>query len=1747
MADAIHASGIREGDRALADVRVGVLGPLTVHDVTGPIHVGGIHRRRLLAFLASRVGTVVSVDAIVDALWDDDPPPTAVKTLQTHIVRLRRSLDAHADVIETVPGGYRLTLDAAALDAARFERAVDEAVQLASAGDHTGVAATLAGALQLWRGPAYLEFRETSFGAAEALRLDELRFTAREYLAAAQVASGGAIAAVVDLERLVHDAPGRERAWQLLMQALNATGRQHDALGAYQRARRALAEFGLEPGAELRRAERQIVEPEPRSVPPAGTSMLAAALRTSSAMYGREHERTLLQVAWEAAKSGSGQIRILSGPLESGRTRIAADLAGRVLADGAVVEYVRGGDLLTLVEQAPALRAPSAGAIVDHIAARSRATPLLLIVDDAEWATEGAIAAIRALADATQQLSMLLLLIIDPGDGGPAVNAVRRLEPELAMTIEIGPMPPDDIVAIVTADGVDPAEAGAIAATSNGLPGVARREAAAWAERTASERLRAAAASSLGAVNQARQARASVLDEVVELVQARARRDELWSARWAGRQPYRSLTAYGPQDADLFVGRERLVAELAARVLEHKHVAVVGASGSGKSSLVRAGLVPLARSGRLPGATPWEAHVIVPGFDPLAALDAIEDLDAPGHTLLVVDQFEEVFSAAPVVVDRFAQQLVEVGDDPRLDVHVVLVVRSDEYAKLAATGGLAGSVASSQLIVGAPSADELRRIVIEPARRTGVAVEPALVDVVIDDVGGHDAALPLVSAALAEVWERRDGGTLTAATYLEIGGVASAVERLGELAVASVGPEHVDELRSVLLALADITDDGIWTRQRVSVDQLGDHTRAVDALVDARLVVRDDRTVEIAHEVAFRAWPRLARWLEEARSDLVLDRDVRVAARMWDAGDRSDDLVYRGTRLHVALEWADRNAGTAPALVGEFLAAGRQLGEREQLAILDQLERERRARRRLSTALVAGAVLLCLALVAGAVALVSRSRAEDAATLASQRQADAETARGDAEQARIAADDAAAIAVERRAEAEDAQRDAESERDRAQIGRLVAESERQLETQLDRAFLLAVEARQRDDTPATRGALFTALTANLTSERATPASWVVGTIVHRTNSSLLGFLAGRPRVQFDVAVSGDGSTIAAAGWDTDAAGGLVLVFDAATRQEIGRVDTADFALKVVVSPDGRYVVASDGGSLYRLDTTTGETEVRHENAIDMLLHPDGRRLVLQYGGAYSVWDVATFAPVTAARTSIGGFAVLRFASDGSLVAVRRDRNVVDFVEFDTGDVLRSVTLESSGSTIALVDFAVSADQSTLAGSEEQGQVYLWDLATGALEGSADDRPGFVWDIEFHPTDPRLLVLGLSGGGIALYDVVRDRQLGDELTVYGATTRAAAFDAEGDLLVAASDNGLVSLWGRNDEDALVVDRVDEIDRRSKSPALAGDGSSMVVTTVDQSVAIYRLGSDSPPVFVHRADGTQITTHACCYLVSGDGSTFLSGDGGRKQAIAVDTTSGEIVWAANDRIFNQGIWGAAISPDGDLAAMTDAVTLRIWNTRTGELVSSSYLDELSEDHWSALPMFSHDGTHLYLQAGLEVLRFEVGEYDEPERRIPSPTLLGTDAVEVPGSDDIVAGGLDGSLLRWDTATGAVVARGRTAGSVMPHAISVSPDGTLVAVYRLTRAEIELFDAATLTAIGRPFPAGDFVFKPNFTSDSRGLVGNGVYDNEVTLWELDPDVWQERACHAAGRNLTRDEWAEYIGDDEPYRRTCDQWPPG
>ena len=289
--------------------------------------------------------------------------------------------------------------------------------------------------------------------------------------------------------------------------------------------------------------------------------------------------------------------------------------------------------------------------------------------------------------------------------------------------------------------------------------------------------------------------------------QARTLSDPATPARAAneGICPFKGLASFEPVDADYFFGRERLVAELVARLVGAGFLGIVGPSGSGKSSVLRAGLLPALAGGVLPGSGGWWRLLMRPGERPLQELrrvlvsgakdplgEALDTLPANGRLLLAVDQLEELFTECRSDTERaeFADILARAAADPHRRAIVVVALRADFYGRFAVYPGLTELFGANQVLVGPMQASELRRVVELPAGRVGLRVDPDLADALVDDVEGEPGALPLLSTSLLELWQKRSDKTLTLAAYRESGGVHGAVARLAEGTYARVPAEQ---------------------------------------------------------------------------------------------------------------------------------------------------------------------------------------------------------------------------------------------------------------------------------------------------------------------------------------------------------------------------------------------------------------------------------------------------------------------------------------------------------------------------------------------------------------------------------------------------------------------------------------------------------------------------------------------------------------------------------------------------------------------------------------------------------------------------------------------------------------------------------------------------------------------------------------------------------------------------------------------
>jgi len=438
----------------------------------------------------------------------------------------------------------------------------------------------------------------------------------------------------------------------------------------------------------------------------------------------------------------------------------------------------------------------------------------------------------------------------------------------------------------------------------------------------------------------------------------------------SGEAPFKGLQFFDEGDSELFFGRETLTAKLVHRLRDANFLSVIiGASGSGKSSLVRAGLVPAIKkggaliNGRKPpeGSASWQVHIITPTAHPLEAL-AIEltrdsesvtavatlvddlskdprslhfylsrqtqaqDASVPRHTLLVIDQFEELFTLCRDEFEReaFIDNLLAALTPPPLplgearrgegSLTLVITLRADFYAHLAQYPELRDAVAQQQEYIGPMTSEELRRAIEEPAQRGHWEFEPGLVDLILRDVGDEPGALPLLSHALLETWKRRAGHRLTLKGYADAGGVHGAIAHTAESVYQNLSLSEQTIVRNILLRLTEFGEGTEDTRRRASFDELMSHVEDADdvravlnTLAEARLVTLSENSAEVAHEALIREWPKLREWLSQDREGIILHRQLTDAAHEWELLERDADSVYRGARLAQANEWLALN------------------------------------------------------------------------------------------------------------------------------------------------------------------------------------------------------------------------------------------------------------------------------------------------------------------------------------------------------------------------------------------------------------------------------------------------------------------------------------------------------------------------------------------------------------------------------------------------------------------------------------------------------------------------------------------------------------------------------------------------------------------------------------------------------------------------------------------------------------------------
>jgi len=900
---------------------------------------------------------------------------------------------------------------------------------------------------------------------------------------------------------------------------------------------------------------------------------------------------------------------------------------------------------------------------------------------------------------------------------------------------------------------------------------------------------------------------------------------------WTRGSPYRGLLPFGEADSEVFYGRERLTSELAVMVDRHHRatggmILVTGATGAGKSSLVRAGLVPaLSRGSQVPGSEHWPRMVITPtrspltelathvaalgGFDPFMVREGFARNPADAHLairqaliadharrgrswssdetalrlVLVVDQFEQVFTLSPArdqEAERqaFVTALGAAANNPagpagHPTTLVIAVVRGDFCDRCAGYPELASALRDGPFIVGPMHESDFRVAITGPADTARLQVDPALVDTVLADLRATDqeeatGVLPLLSQAMLSTWENRSGSRLTIRGYSQAGGVRSAVQRTADAALESLSPTQRDLARDVLRSLTVTSRDGRLSRRPMTREDLyaaspdAGLTR-VDEVLETfaarRLIVLNDGTAQIAHDVLLTAWPRLRGWLDDDRASWVLHSQFSEDAADWRDNSEDASFLYRGTQLaalqQAALQWS-ANPGRYPALTGtqqDFLTASEKAAARRS--------RQRRL------VMLSLATLLTAALISGGLAIAA------ARTASHQRD----------------------LAI--------------SQRESAVSARVATQSEESDITNPATASMLAAAAWRIAPTAEARESLREAL--------AQPGR---GILINKGLSA-----EGTEALAFtsDSAVVVTGSSDQVRFWSVT------------TRRQLGAPINIGFGLlALALSPDGHILATANGdgnAQLWDVAThhrtgppisiaTSGPTGNLTAGAV--AFNPNGK--ILATGGASGraqLWDTATHRQVGRSMAAGGQVSAVAFSPNGEVLATAG--NDVRLWDVATQRQIGTAIAVPGGFDFASLAF--SQDGRTLA-FNGSGRVRLVDVATQRLLGTAFGSARSVNAITFRP-GTQILVTAGADGVARMWDVTTRQQIGQPMSATAAGSMgAAAISPDGKTLATASGDGTARLWDIEQYDETGNPLVAGSTRRNPAMAFSPDGKTLL---------------------------------------------------------------------------------------------------------------------------------------------------------------------------------------------------------------------------------------------------------------------------------------------------------------------------------
>lgn len=1152
--------------------------------------------------------------------------------------------------------------------------------------------------------------------------------------------------------------------------------------------------------------------------------------------------------------------------------------------------------------------------------------------------------------------------------------------------------------------------------------------------------------------------------------------------------PYPGLRSFAAEDEEHFFGRDADVRAALARLARTLFLAVSGASGSGKSSLVLAGIVPvLRRRGD-------RVVVLLPTADLGRRIRDVLD-GVPGRTVLVIDQFEEVFHARGADPDGAAAAIAEAAV---AGVTVILVVRSDFLDRCAALDELGPLVAEGVHLVGPMGREALRDAIEQPARRAGLRLEPGLAELMLRDAAGAPGALPLLAHTLVETWLRREGATLTVAGYEASGGISGAIAQSADRLYESLDGQERDHCRALMLRLVGLGPDGAVVRRRAAAAPLrADPVRArvLGLLTNARLVTAEAESVAIAHESLAVAWPRLHEWVQQDAESARVLATVTAAAEAWDEAGRPDDELFRGARLQAALERRDAAPGDLTRVESDFLDASATRADAERVELLARADHDRRQNRRLRSLLGVAALLILLLVGAGSTAVITSTEAA-------------------------------------------------AQRDAATVEALVATALALRTSERDISALLAAEAYRRwPDDARTRSGLLSVLqaaggligTTTLDTEGNAYGALVPGTdhalvvtssgtasVRHVATDDLvrsldLGFEPGPPRPWPLVEVSADGrigsvlwpsrTQLSGVTWYGTSPASVLVAFDLVRGERIVgpmRVDSGTGAL--AVNADGSVIAIADArdGAVALVSTTDASVrpiEGERATALDrdsyaaaMAFDPAGTLLVGRLDDQVDVIDPRTATVAARIRVQPSSAHVDMAVAPSGTVVASGERAVMAF-DPATGEV-RWTTDLSTADLGPCIWIAVSEPQGRVFCSSRYGVTTMYDLDSGLPLPSEDFR-GLDDSGPLAVSDDGATLTALSVGRPVITRWRIDGNGAGHRLVAPGWEVLGPYSYEDSMLLMTPARVERPLW-QPEYDAVAVDTrsgsvVHRLPHRVVEAGWVRGGRIYARSASDDLFRIFDSHTGAQT-------GEELWGAVSLWPIDGGDTLLAVRTDGRMRAI--DPGSGAAqgpTW----QVDGYPLWVSS-APDGDPLAVSYQPDVR------SRLIGPD--DPLS-------------------QGPIRTAVVSGGDH-----AVRSDELLAVRAHVVMPNDELIGVGEDGiGRYRSDSLRGVVVSGAETG----PYAPSFDADGGTVVVTLADGASI-VYDTQSGEAIGEPFrTSGRAVVPAAIRPDGLELAVSAR--DGVVVWDLDPDRQFDAVCRLAGRDLSEAEWRRYLPQLGEPRSTC------